>query len=146
MVEDDEVEGWVWSAGEEQEGWAGLADEALISPLCAGEAFEMRCGLSRRYDETGVSGVMIRPVGQGAETQERSRRMIREERRWQREVRMRSSVFLRMIGCRRWIQGVGEAGKRKQRRRVVEIEVLKAWWFSRFDASLVAHFRDEVFG
>jgi hypothetical protein len=41
-------------AGEEQEGWVGLADEALISPLCAGEAFEMRCGLARRYDETGV--------------------------------------------------------------------------------------------
>lgn len=42
-------------AGEEQpeEGWAGLANEALlqVSPLCA---FEMRCGLLRRYDETGV--------------------------------------------------------------------------------------------
>lgn len=31
----------------------GLADKALISPLCVGEAFEMRCGNLRRDDETG---------------------------------------------------------------------------------------------
>jgi hypothetical protein len=83
MVEDDEVEGWVCSAGEEQEGWAGLADEALISPLCAGEAFEMRCGLSRRYDETGVSGVVVKPViNQWAGTQRRVFRIIRGTKRW----------------------------------------------------------------
>lgn len=57
-------------AGEEQpeEGWVGLADAALlvISPLCLGEVFEMRCGLLRRYDETGVlSGGLISPRDTG---------------------------------------------------------------------------------
>ena len=64
VIEDDEDEGGYAVAGEEQEGWVGQADEALISPLCAGEAFEMRCGLSRRYDETGVPGGLIRPDDQ----------------------------------------------------------------------------------